>query len=240
MSSEDNLLSKKALGKQANIAPEIDYYKITLKVLFKVIDKFMKGPGKNWPGSPFIKYYKKEIEILFLIVKDVKRTDAIEGKVDQLKKSMQMYIEEVQRINRLERELPEPPGFIDLILVPAYKDNLQFLDSYNRYLDDYESGMQSVIDYAINIKSDGETLISELPKDIEKLRKEIEIIPNSTLTPVIKERLNKELDFLMIAHSDIMQLRGQLDDIVKRAERRKNIAQNTQRLKPSGFKLNLR
>jgi uncharacterized protein YdaT len=230
LNNEEEVLSDAALQQRDKTVIDFDFIERIASLVLRVIGFFIK----RGPGKAYYVYHRREVEILLDLILDFKGLEPIDNGIERLEKNLDNYILETQRLVQTEKDIPASPwpneSVVLIFLIPILKANPQFIKSYNEHLDNYQQQMQKAIEYANDIKEEGENLERSVPQNISQIAEEIDKAPSSKFSDVVKQRLRLRLDLIRIRMTDVSHARGSVDDIIKKLQERKNKAANADRL----------
>jgi hypothetical protein len=229
--NDEKILSQAALQQKDKTVIDFDFIKNIASLVLKTIGIFVKGPGKI-----YYNFHTTQITILIEFVLNFKGFDPIYEGIGNLEKNLDDYIRETQRLVQIEGEIPTSPwpneSIVLVFLISYLKTNPQFVKPYNAHLDNYQLQMQKAIEYAAEIREEGQSVEQSLRQDIDQLIKGINNIPiSSKFSDVMKARLLLRLEKLITETMlKVSEARISVDDIIIRLQKRRNKALNADRL----------
>jgi len=172
--NEGTVLAPSALANENKAAGSKEFFIKTAKYLLTIIGFFIKHPAKLYLG-----YHKMHFEMLLRVLIAVRKAEPIEKQIKEIEENINKSVEESNLLSTEVRKVPSSPWadmnpLLLILLLPALKNDPEFVKAYNTHLDTYENLVQKAMESAEACLDAGSQIQSGTPPKIQEIRDEIE------------------------------------------------------------------
>jgi hypothetical protein len=216
-SNEAAAVAASALANQDKAAGSKEFFVKNAKYLLTLVGFFIKHPAKL-----YLSFHMAHFEVMLRVLIAVRKAEPIDKQIREIEQNIIKYGAESALLLAEIRKLPSSPWgdlnpLLLLILLPALKDDPEFVKAYNANIDAYENLVLKALESGEACLEAGQKIDDETPPKVKELYDEIERLSVAgSLGTIIKQSYSQRLQFVELdLMTTIQKKRSSSQDCVK-------------------------